>query len=112
MAGTLRSLLSISAESASAVSLSRVQERGRPVGRPLQCFELSPASAVAAAASAAVTAFAARLRRRTRRGVLRPLDELLGRDELAVLVLRDELEADAAPCLVDFLHDHVDDVAT
>ena len=46
--------------------------------------------------------------RLARRGVLRPLDQLLGRDEPAVLVLRDELEADPAALLVDLLDDDVE----
>src|SRR3954470_19469301 len=45
------------------------------------------------------------------RGVLRPLDELLGGDHLLALVLLDELEADPAARLVHFLHDDVEDVA-
>src|SRR5205807_553229 len=46
-----------------------------------------------------------------RRSVLRPLDQLLGLDHVAVLVLGDELEADPATVLVDFLHEHVQHVA-
>src|SRR5665213_4173949 len=111
--------VSLSAFDPVALSLPRSQgvfqdrqarKKGRPVGRPFWCYRLSPASAVASAAPATI-AVTAWLRRRTRRGVLRPLDELLRLDELAVLVLRDELEADAAARLVDFLHDDVDDVA-
>src|SRR4051812_35005619 len=71
---------------------------------------LAPTAATAPAAATAV-AIAARLLRRTRRGVLRPLDQRLRRDEPSVLVLGDELEADAPPCLVDLLHDDVEDVA-
>src|SRR5438270_4200550 len=67
-------------------------------------------AAAAAAAAAAVTA-GPLLLRRPRRRVLRPLDQLLRLDEAAVLVLRDELEADPAAGLVDLLHDDVDDVA-
>src|SRR5262245_61199704 len=64
-----------------------------------------------ATASAAAVATGTILLRRTRRGVLRPLDELLGSDHRAVLVLRDELEADPATGLVDLLDDDIDDVA-
>ena len=46
--------------------------------------------------------------RLARRGVLRPLDQLLGPDRVAVLVLRDQLEADPAARLVDLLHDDVE----
>jgi hypothetical protein len=63
---------------------------------------------------AAVAASAAILTRRTgltRRGVLRPLDQLLRLHEAAVLVLGDQLEADATAVLVDLLHEHVDNVA-
>ena len=68
------------------------------------------ARAAAAAAAAATAAVAARpvLARLARRGVLRPLDELLRRDELAVLVLLDQLQADPSARLVDLLHEHVD----
>src|SRR4051794_27811586 len=72
------------------------------------------ASTTAAAAAAAATiAVAARraLLTLARRRVLRPLDQLLGLDEVAVLVLGDELQADAAPILVDLLDDHVERVA-
>src|SRR5437763_592873 len=68
------------------------------------------ATGAAAAAAAAITAGPILLRR-TRRCVLRPLDQLLGLNEVAVLVLRDELEADPATSLVDLLDDDVDDVA-
>src|SRR5262249_43383577 len=82
----------------------------------------SAAVAPAAAASAAPIALAARtlLALRARRRVLRTLDQLLGRHDGAVLVLGQELEADAAALLVDLLHgdvehvpalDHVLDVA-
>src|SRR5439155_17973622 len=65
-----------------------------------------------AAASAAVTATARALfLALPRRGVLRPLDQLLRLDERAVLVLCDQLEADPAPRLVDLLHEHVEHVA-
>src|SRR5688572_4536286 len=66
-----------------------------------------PGAAAVAVATAARTLFAGR----TGRCVLRPLDQLLRCHELAVLVLRDELEADPATLLVDFLHEDVDDVA-
>src|SRR4051812_7570775 len=74
---------------------------------------LAPVAATAAAASAAVAVAAARplLARLAGRSVLRPLDELLGRHNLAVLVLGDELEADPAAGLVDLLHEHVEHVA-
>ena len=49
--------------------------------------------------------------RLARRSVLGPLYELLGRDERAILVLRDQLEADSSAVLVDLLDEHVDDVA-
>src|SRR5436190_15079756 len=82
----------------------------RPMG-------LTPAvgslAAVAAAASTAPITVAARplFGPLARRRVLRPLDQLLRRHGIAVLVLLDELEADAAARLVDFLNDHVEDVA-
>src|SRR5204862_4309639 len=68
-------------------------------------------AATATATSAAAVAARAVLLRRPRRGVLRPLDQLLRLNEAAVLVLRDELEADPAAGLVHLLHDDVDDVA-
>src|SRR5436309_2473186 len=71
------------------------------------------AAAAAAASTTPVAAAAARtlLRPLTRRRVLRPLDQLFGRDRVAVLVLLDQLEPDAPTRLVDLLHDHVEDVA-
>src|SRR5215210_4895226 len=68
------------------------------------------APAAAAAAAAAVTAAWTLLALLARRRVLRPLDQLLGRDHCAVLVLGEELEADPAALLVDFLHDDVEHV--
>src|SRR5437868_13101624 len=67
--------------------------------------------ATASTAAAAIVAPRALLFRRPRRCVLRPLDQLLRLDEAAVLVLRDQLEADPAARLVHFLDDAVDDVA-
>ena len=72
----------------------RSRSRGRPRSRPRHGVAARPLLALL-----------------TRRGVLRPLDELLGHDEPAVLVLRDELEPDASAVLVDLLDDDVDDVA-
>ena len=50
-----------------------------------------------AAGFVAIVTVVARRARLARRGVLRPLDERLGRDQRAVLVLGDELQADPAP---------------
>src|SRR4051794_8055828 len=72
---------------------------------------LAARSAPAAASTAAVVATRALLLRRPRRGILRPLDQLFRLDEPAVLVLRDQLEADAPTRLVDLLHDDIDDIA-
>src|SRR3954451_22870512 len=72
---------------------------------------LAARSAPAAASTAAVVATRALLLRRPRRGILRPLDQLLRLDEASVLVLGDELETDPAAGLVDLLDDDVDDVA-
>src|SRR5437763_6570533 len=81
------------------------------LSRLLAVVAARAATAAATAASAAAIAARPLLLRRTRRGVLRPLDQLLGLNEAAVLVLRDELEADPAAGLVDLLHDDVHDVA-
>src|SRR4051794_14542497 len=59
---------------------------------------LSASSCLAAAAVASATILA-RWARLTRRGVLGPLDQDVRHDQPAVLVLGDELEADAAPVL-------------
>src|SRR5688572_18595707 len=66
------------------------------------------ARAAVSAARAAAAAIAARtfLALLARRRVLCPLDQLLGLDEAAVLVLRDQLEADPAAILVDLLDEH------
>src|SRR3954471_19144183 len=69
-----------------------------------------PTRATASVASAAV-APRRTLRALTRRRVLRPFDQLVGLNEGAVLVLRDELEADATTVLVDLLNDDVEHVA-
>src|SRR5438309_7273928 len=74
------------------------------------------ALAVAPAATAAATSFAVAtprtfLRTLARRCVLRPLDQLLRRHSAAVLVLLEQLQADAPASLVDLLHEHVEDVA-
>src|SRR5262249_668810 len=85
--------------------------------RPLPPLVLAPRASIAAATAAAPsTAAAIAVTRRTllalpRRGVLRPLDQLLGLDEPAVLVLRDQLEADSPALLVHLLNDHVEHVA-
>src|SRR5581483_10236600 len=91
---------------------------GRPGGPPfavrseaLVLVAARAARPASAAAAAAVVAARPVLLRGPRRSVLRPLDQLLRLDETAVLVLRDELEADPAPGLVDLLDDDVDDVA-
>src|SRR5256885_6654759 len=84
--------------------------RPRPRRRSLG---LLPTFAVAPAAPAAAVTAAARpfLLGRPRRRVLGPFDQLLGLDQRAVFVLRDQLQADPAAVLVDFLDDHVHDVA-
>src|SRR5215475_4724251 len=75
---------------------------------------VAPAASTAAPAAAPATlAVAARrpLLALARRCVLGALDQLLGLDEVAVLVLGDQLEADPAALLVDLLDDHVEHVA-
>src|SRR5436305_8843429 len=69
------------------------------------------APAIAAASTAATIAARALFLALPRRGVLRPLDQLLRLDERAVLVLRDQLQADPATRLVDLLDEHVEHVA-
>src|ERR671930_615437 len=59
--------------------------------------------AVAAASTAAAVAARALFLALPRRGVLRPLDQLLRLDEQPVLVLRDQLQPDPAARLVDLL---------
>src|SRR5207253_1692405 len=72
---------------------------------------LLPLAARTAATAAAAVTTRPLLARLARRGILRPLDELLRRDEPAVLVLLDQLQADPATGLVDLLDEHVEDVA-
>src|SRR6476646_3968118 len=87
-------------------------------GAPDRSFLLAVSTAATATAAAAATATAIAVTARralltlARRRVLRPFDQLLGLDEVAVLVLGDKLEADPAPVLVHLLHDHVERVAT
>src|SRR5205814_1757086 len=74
-----------------------------------------PVAAAAAAASSAASPLAvsstAIVLALARRRILRPLDQLFRRHGRPVLVLLDQLQADAAASLVDFLHPHVEDVA-
>src|SRR6478672_12231487 len=89
-------------------------------GAPDRSFLLAVSTAAtataAAAAAATATAIAVTARRAlltlARRRVLRPLEQLLGLERVAVLVLGHELEADPATVLVHLLHDHVERVAT
>src|SRR5262245_35138076 len=85
-------------------------KRGRLALPPLSV--LRPLPRAAAVATASAIAPGALLALLARRSVLRPLDELLGHDEPTVLVLRDELQADAATLLVDLLDEDVEDVAS
>src|SRR5689334_3526618 len=100
-----------------SITSRREPERAarRPPCSPLAVAILLATRAAAAASAASASAAAivtprAFLFRRPRRRVLRPLDQLLRLDEPAVLVLRDELQADASTRLVDLLDDDVDDV--
>src|SRR5579863_8411383 len=71
----------------------------RPLRMPYALLVVAARAPVASATASAATAVAAAgtiLLRRTRRRVLRPLDQLFRGDHRAVLVLRDELEADPA----------------
>src|SRR2546423_4132744 len=89
------------------------KERRHALGRAAAHVFFLATFAVAPAATAAAVTAAARpfLLGRSRRRVLGPLDQLLRLNQRAVLVLRDQLEADPAAVLVDFLDDHVHDVA-
>src|SRR5262249_45153168 len=80
--------------------------------RALRALAVAAASAAAAPATPAALAVRGRtlLLARSRWCVLRALDELLGAHGAAVLVLLQQLEPDPAPCLVDLLHDDVEDV--
>ena len=84
---------------------SDVRRGGR--SRPSDVPDERSRSRDLAAVAAAAAAVAARplLALLARRRVLRPLDQLLGLDERAVLVLRDQLQPDAAAVLVDLLDD-------
>src|SRR5438477_12405603 len=70
-----------------------------------------PAVTSAATTPAAAVATRPLLLALAGRCVLGPLDQLLGADRRAVLVLLDQLEADPAARLVDLLDEHVEDVA-
>src|SRR6188508_1567909 len=87
------------------------------VGAPARstASAVAPAASTAAPAAAAPATLAVAARRPflalARRCVLGALDQLLRLDEVAVLVLGDQLQADPAAVLVDLLDDHVEHVA-
>src|SRR5262249_44386622 len=83
--------------------------RGGAPGRAAPPVSLPP-FAIAPAPTAAVATWPLLLAL-ARRRVLRALDQLFGLDERPVLVLGDQLQADASALLVDLLHLDVDDVA-
>src|SRR2546425_7905240 len=96
----------------SASMPSRLPCGNRAARRPPPCSPCwDVVLATAASAAAAVVTARALLLRRPRRCILRPLDQLFRLDEVAVLVLRDQLEADPPAGLVDLLHDDIDHVA-
>src|SRR5437773_11092537 len=91
-------------------SSSRAGSRGAPRSAdPGTRSAVAARAAIAAAATAtAVTVVPRRALLALARGsVLGPLDQLLGLNQAAVLVLGNELEADSAPLLVDLLDDDV-----
>src|SRR4029453_11080047 len=75
------------------------------------CVDLAVPARAAVSAPSATLAPRRTLRALAWRGVLRPFDQLCGLDERPVLVLRDELETDAATLLVPFLGDYLERVA-
>src|SRR5215218_2389800 len=82
---------------------------------PVATTAAAPAAPAATTTTAAAAALAVATRGtvllRTRRSVLGALDQLLGLDEVAVLVLGDQLEADPAALLVHLLDDDVEHVS-
>src|SRR5262245_27769978 len=80
----------------------------RSAARPLAPVAVAPAASAAASLAIARRA----LLPLARRSVLGALDQRLRLNEVAVLVLRDQLEADPAPLLVDLEHLDVEHVAT
>ena len=105
---------SVARESCGSPLLRRRCGRKGSAWHPEGCQALSAslaARAAAAAAASTVTAARAILLGRPRRGVLRPLDQLLRLDQRPVLVQGDQLQADPPAGLVDLLDDHVEHVA-
>src|SRR5262245_11948911 len=84
---------------------------GAPASSPTSVAVSSAASTPTAAAATLAVAARRALLALARRCVLGPLDQLLGLDEIAVLVLGDQLEPDAAALLVDLLHENIEHVA-
>src|SRR5437899_400918 len=103
---------SVAIRSACGLASARTGAPGRSVASAV-----APAAAASPAATATPAAAAAAVTARwpllalARRRVLRPFDQLLRLDEVAVLVLGDQLEADPAAVLVDLLDEHVEHVA-
>src|SRR5438477_6048070 len=102
---------SVAIRSACGLASARTGAPGRSVTSAVA--PAAAASTTAAATPAAAAAVTARwpLLALARRRVLRPLDQLLRLDEVAVLVLGDQLEADPAAVLVDLLDEYVEHVA-
>src|SRR5438094_1643756 len=97
----------------SSTNKSRKRRLTPPLPTASRSVAIAPPATTAAATAATVTIAAPRavVPVLTRRCVLRPFDQLFGRDDGSVLVLGEQLQPDAPAILVDFLDDDVEDVA-
>src|SRR5437763_6439606 len=101
----------VAIRSACGLASARTGAPGRSVTSVAVASAAAPTAAAAAPTTAAAVAARRPLLALARRCVLGPLDQLLRLNEVAVLVLGDQLEADPAAILVDLLDEDVEHVA-
>src|SRR5947207_2051966 len=101
----------VAIRSAWGLASARTGAPGRSVTSVAVASAAAPTAAAAAPTAAAAVAARRPLLPLARRSILGPLDQLLRLNEVAVLVLGDQLEADPAAILVDLLDDDVEHVA-
>src|SRR5437763_100864 len=106
-----RTSRAVAIRSACGLASARTGAPGRSVTSVAVASAAAPTAAAAAPTTAAAVAARRPLLALARRCVLGPLDQLLRLNEVAVLVLGDQLEAEPAAILVDLLDEDVEHVA-